>query len=92
MPTKQLSITLPEEMADMVRAKVASGRYGTESDVVQDGLLALQQHDEAVEVWLRDEVVPAYDAMKADPTRAISVEEIRARLAEEHDRRARKSG
>ena len=32
--TRSLSITLPVEIADMVEAKVASGEYASESDVI----------------------------------------------------------
>jgi antitoxin ParD1/3/4 len=38
----------------------------------------------AVENWLLHEVGPAYDALKADPSRAISVKQMRAALAAEH--------
>jgi len=44
--TQQLSITLPNEMADAVRAKVASGEYATESEVIRDGLRALLARDQ----------------------------------------------
>lgn len=40
--TKEMSIRLPEEMVKMVRAKVASGEYADEGDVVCDGLLELR--------------------------------------------------
>jgi len=40
--TRQFSVTLPNEMADMVRGKVASGEYASESEVIRDGLRALQ--------------------------------------------------
>ena len=79
--TQQLSITLPHEMADAVRAKVASGEYATESEVIRDGLRALLARDQAIERWLRDEVAAAYDALKAAPSRAVSAAEVRARLA-----------
>ena len=36
--TQQFSITLPHEMADVVRRKVAAGEYATESEVIRDGL------------------------------------------------------
>jgi hypothetical protein len=36
--TQQLSITLPNEMADLVRAKVATGEYATEREVIREGL------------------------------------------------------
>lgn len=82
--TQQFSITLPNEMAEAVRAKVAAGEYASESEVIRDGLRTLLARDRAVENWLRDQVGPAYDALKADPSRAISVDQVRARLAEEH--------
>ncbi len=82
--TQQFSITLPNEMAEAVKAKVATGEYATESEVIRDGLRTLLARDRAVESWLRDQVGPAYDAIKADPTRAVSVDRVRARLADEH--------
>ncbi len=82
--TQQLSITLPIEMAEQVRAKVAAGEYATESEVIRDGLRTLLARDRAVESWLRDQVAPAYDALKADPSRAVSAADVRATLAAEH--------
>jgi antitoxin ParD1/3/4 len=79
--TRQLSITLPDEMADLVRAKVESGEYASESEVIREGLRALQLHERAIESWLREQVTVAYDALKADPSRVVSVEEVRASLA-----------
>ena len=81
--TQQLSITLPNDMADAVKAKVQAGEYATESEVIRDGLRALLARDRAVESWLHDQVGPAYDALKADPSRAITAQELRARIAEE---------
>lgn len=33
---------------------------------------------QAAEAWLRTEAAAAYDALKADPSRAISAEDVRA--------------
>ncbi len=82
--TQQLSITLPIEMADVVKAKVRTGEYATESEVIRDGLRVLLARDRIVESWLRQEVGPAYDALKADPSRAVGPDQVRARLATEH--------
>jgi antitoxin ParD1/3/4 len=84
--TQQMSITLPNELAVAVRAKVASGEYASESEVIRDGLRVLMARDRAVERWLRDQVAPAYDALKADPSRAVSAAQVRARIAAEHKR------
>jgi putative addiction module CopG family antidote len=81
--TQQLSITLPNEMAEAVKAKVEAGEYATESEVIRDGLRALLARDRAIESWLYDQVGPAYDALKADPSRAITAEQLRSRIAEE---------
>jgi len=86
-----MSITLPNELAEAVKAKVNSGEYATESEVIRDGLRTLMARDRAVEHWLREQVGPAYDALKADPSRAVTVKQIRARLALEHQKaRAKK--
>ena len=89
--TKQLSITLPNEMAEVVKSKVASGEYATESEVIRDGLRALIARDRAVDNWLREQVGPAHDALKADQSRAVTVDQVRARLVAEHKTAAAKT-
>ena len=71
-------------MVDVVKAKVRNGDYASESEVIRDGLRALMARDRAVENWLNNQVGPAYDALKADPARAVSADKVRARLAAEH--------
>ena len=85
--TQQFSITLPNEMADAVKAKVQAGEYATESEVIRDGLRALMARDKAVESWLHLQVGPAYDALKANPERAVTAGQVRTRLAAEHAKR-----
>ena len=85
--TQQFSITLPNEMANVVKAKVQTGEYATESEVIRDGLRALMARDKAVENWLQAQVGTAYDALKADPSRAVDVAQVRDRLAAEHAKR-----
>lgn len=85
--TQQFSITLPNEMADAVRAKVAAGDYASESEVIRDGVRALLARDRAVEDWLRRDVAAAYDALESDPKRAVSLDGIKARLASTHRKR-----
>jgi len=82
--TQQLSITLPNDMADVVKTKVRTGEYATESEVIRDGLRALLARDRAVENWLHSQVGPAYDALKSDPARAVTAEHVRKRLVAEH--------
>lgn len=82
--TQQMSITLPNEMAHVVKSKVQAGEYASESEVIRDGLRALLARDQALEKWLLQHVAPAYDALKADASRAVTVDQVQARLAAEH--------
>jgi Arc/MetJ-type ribon-helix-helix transcriptional regulator len=70
-------------MADALRERVRSGEYASESEAVREGLRALFARDQAVEAWLREAAAAAYDAVAADPSRAVSVQSVRARLAAE---------
>lgn len=79
--TRQMSITLPTEMADAVRERVRSGQYASESEVVRDGLRALIARDQAVEAWLQGEVAATYDAMQTKPDDVIETADLRAHLA-----------
>jgi len=81
-----MSVTLPHEMADLVRSKVASGEYASESEVIRDGLRALAARDRAVEAWLLEKVAPAYDRLQVDPDSALTPRQLRARLAPLRDR------
>jgi antitoxin ParD1/3/4 len=84
--TQQFSITLPNEMAAAVKSKVAAGEYATESEVIRDGLRVLMARDRVVDQWLTQQVGPSFDALKADPSRALSVSQVRERLAVESKR------
>lgn len=87
--TQQFSITLPHELADAVKAKVAGGEYATESEVIREGLRALMAKDRAMEAWLREQVVPAALALEADPSKALTSAQVRAQLAQRRQARAR---
>lgn len=62
-------------MARMVKDKVASGDYATESEVIREGLRALRSQDSALENWLRTEGMAGYDAYhrsgKGQPATAV---------------------
>lgn len=79
--TRQVSITLPNEMADTLQECVQSGEYASESEVVRDGLRVLFARDAAVETWLRNEVASAYDALTNDSSRGVTARELRERLS-----------
>jgi len=84
------TFSLPAEHAAFIDRKVSSGAYASGSEVVRAGLRALQERDAAVERWLREDVAPAHDAMKADPSRGIPAEQVFAELrARQTKRKAR---
>lgn len=87
--TQQFSITLPHEMAEAVRAKVAAGEYATESEVIRDGLRVLLARDRVVEDWLRQDVAAAYDRLQQDPSRALDASAVQARLTAAHAKATR---
>lgn len=85
--TQQLSITLPLEMGNAIKAKVKAGEYASESEVIREGIRALLARDKAIDNWLRQEVAAAYDALQEDSSKGISANDMRARLAAEHAKR-----
>jgi putative addiction module CopG family antidote len=88
--THPLSITLPHDMATMVKGKVASGEYATESEVIRDGLRALLARDAVFEHWLRTEAAASYDEFAADPASGIAVEDVMDRVRRAYQNRAAK--
>ena len=85
--TQQMSITLPNDMAEFVRDKVARGDYASDSEVLRDALRVLRERDRAVEAWLRDQVVPAAQALRDNPGRALSADQLRAEIKKSRARR-----
>jgi putative addiction module CopG family antidote len=88
--TRSLSITLPHDMAQMVKDKVAAGDYATESEVIREGLRALKARDIAEEEWLRTEGVARYDAYHRDPSGTLPAETVFDELRAHHKKRSRR--
>lgn len=86
--TQQFSITLPHEMAEQVERKVNSGGYASASEVMREGIRALLQRDEAIERWLRTDVVAGHQEYLSDPSKAVPSDKIIQRAIER--RRSRK--
>jgi len=70
------TISLPSEQASYIDELVDSGTYASASEVVRAGLRALQERDSVIEKWLRQDVAAAYDALKADPRRAVPAGDV----------------
>lgn len=78
------TISLPSDQAAFIDAKVDAGDYASASEVVRAGLRALKERDEAIERWLQNQVAARFDAMKADPARAISIDDAFAGVRAHH--------
>ena len=78
------TFSLPAKQTKFIDAQVRAGTYASASEVVRAGLRALQERNAAVERWLRSEVVPVYDAMKANPKRGISANKLFAAVRAHH--------
>lgn len=85
------TISLPPAQAKYIDALVETGAYASASEVVRAGLRALQEHDAAVERWLKEEVIHVHDAMLADPGRGIPAEQVRKAMRARHADRSRKA-
>ena len=78
--TQSMSITLPAELAEMVKAKVASGEYASESEVIYEGLRNLLDEDATLETWQVEEVRNTLEKVRAHPERLLSLDEVDRRL------------
>jgi len=74
--SKTATISLPFETAEALRARVTSGGYASESDVVREGLRALDAQEDRVEAWLRTEGVARDDAWRSAPDDVLTPGEV----------------
>lgn len=88
MPTEVMQITVPVEIAEQIRARVRSGEYATESDVVIDRFsdhdeldLSPEELDDAFRLGFE-----ALEEMERHPETALTIEDMRRNLAEQHQR------
>jgi antitoxin ParD1/3/4 len=70
------TFSLTEEQSAFIDRQVESGGFASGSEVVRAGLRAMQEHDAAIERWLRDEVVPAIEELDAHPELARPADEV----------------
>ena len=86
------TISLPPAQARYIDALVETGTYASASEVVRAGLRALQERDAAVERWLKEDVVPVYDAMVTDPGRGLTADQVTAAMRAHHADHVKKAG
>jgi len=76
MSQSSVEITIPGDMAERIRAKVASGAYASESEVIGESLLALEAQEADIERWLKETVAPTYDRIKSGEEALILIDEV----------------
>jgi antitoxin ParD1/3/4 len=69
--SQKRTFSLPTKQGLYIDRLVRTGAYASASEVVRAGLRALEERDAIVERWLHEQVTAAYDALEADPNRAI---------------------
>ena len=74
---EKLSITLPPEMARMIREKVNSGAYGSNSEVIREALRSWMDRDRRLAAL--DSAI-ARGVADAEAGRAHGIEEVRGEL------------
>jgi antitoxin ParD1/3/4 len=72
---KNTSVVLSQAQEDSLKKMVESGRFGSVSEAIRAGMDALMERDAAVDRWLREEALPVYDAMLANPDLGMTVDE-----------------
>ncbi|WP_375457605.1 type II toxin-antitoxin system ParD family antitoxin [uncultured Enterovirga sp.] len=77
---KTVSLSLPSDVVQAIRSKVATGRYESDGDLVRESLKALDSRDTDLDEWLRTEVIAVYDAHVVDPSRALTATALTDRL------------
>jgi antitoxin ParD1/3/4 len=78
---RTLTVTLPDDLADLVRRRVEAGDYESESAMVREGLEALLGRDRSLDDWLRTEVRAGHEDYLRDPGSALTGEDLLRRLS-----------
>ena len=78
---ERLSITLPADMARMIRAKVAGGRYASNSEVIREAMRIWQEQEQLHAERLAG-IRAKIDAAENDPRPSLTDAEIEKHFAE----------
>ncbi|NKB58274.1 MAG: type II toxin-antitoxin system ParD family antitoxin [Alphaproteobacteria bacterium] len=79
MQIEKLSITLPGELARLVRDKVATGAYASNSEVIREALRLLKEQEAIKEQkmeWLKSELQKSID----DPRPSVDASDTFSKL------------
>jgi antitoxin ParD1/3/4 len=88
--TRRLNLDLPEEVAVRLEARMASGSYASQGDVIRDGLDALDQREVPLEEWMHDEVRQTYARYMRGEVELLSLDVVKAHMAAHMDAEERR--
>jgi antitoxin ParD1/3/4 len=87
-PAEKLSITLPADMARMVRDKVEAGAYASNSEVIREALRVWQE-GEAMKTQRLQEIRQKIAESINDPRPSLTDTQVKRRIKRLHDRTAK---
>ena len=73
-----MNVSLPDELAQFVKAKVATGRYGSSSEVVREALRLMEKRDEREALQLSDLRLAWAEGVASDDVRPVDLAELKA--------------
>jgi antitoxin ParD1/3/4 len=73
-----MNVSLPEQMEQFVRQKVALGDYETASEVIREGLRLLKQRDELWKAELRSKIKEGLTSLESG--RSIPAAQVKAEM------------
>jgi antitoxin ParD1/3/4 len=85
---KKVTIELPEDLADYAQTKVASGQYGSLDEALTAGMRGLKDHDDMIDRWVKEEVMPTHERWKAGLEAEYTVEQVTQALRERRTARS----
>lgn len=85
MATQTIKVTLPSELVEQVRAKVQSGEYASESDVIRASLLDYEANhgitgDPELDAFIEKDVKATLERMRRGEERMYTADEVEERL------------
>jgi Arc/MetJ-type ribon-helix-helix transcriptional regulator len=86
-----ITITIPAELSDRIRARIAEDGYADPLDVLEDGLDALEPDEQGLSHWLRTEVAAAVKDYQENPANVLTEDQLKTSLQTEYER-FRKNG
>jgi antitoxin ParD1/3/4 len=81
-----LKVNFPSDLAEAMRLKIEAGEYASADEMLQAGVRSLLERDEALERWLREDVVAGHAEYLANPDKALEADQVLPHL------RARRAG